>query len=118
MFLSSAMSFDAPFVRTALISLSRLASVLILHHADVVLPCADFFNPGWEIEIGTQQNTLMHRRTFNRKIDPVVNGITNMERFKPIETIKSKKPTVTMLSHIRYASLVQFLTRMARLMVK
>jgi hypothetical protein len=101
-FLSSAMSFDAPFVCNALISISRLAAVLILHHADVVLPCADFFNPGWEIEIGSQQNTLCHRRTFARKIDPVVNGITNMERFKPIEEIKSKRPTVTMLSHVRY----------------
>jgi hypothetical protein len=101
-FLSSAMSFDAPFVCNALISISRLAAVLILHHADVVLPCADFFNPGWEIEIGSQQNTLCHRRMFARKIDPVVNGIANMERFKPIEEIKSKRPTVIMLSHVRY----------------
>lgn len=100
-FLSSAMSFDSPFVCSSLIQLSRLASVLILHHADVILPCADFFNPSWEIELGTQQGTMMHRRMFNRKIDPVVNGITNMERFKPIENIKTKIPTITMLSHIR-----------------
>jgi glycosyltransferase involved in cell wall biosynthesis len=101
-FLSSAMSFDPPFVCTSLMSLSRLTSVLILRHADVVLPCADFFNPGWEIELGTQEGTLGHRRTFARKIDPVVNGITNMERFKPIEKIKSTKPTVSMLSHVRF----------------
>lgn len=101
-FLSSAMSFDAPFVCTSLISLSRMTSTLILHYADVVLPCADFFNPGWEVEIGTQEGALMHRNTYARKIDPVVNGITNMERYKPIETIKSKRPTVTMLSHVRF----------------
>ena len=101
-FLSSAMSFDSPFVCTSLMSLSRMTSTLILHYADVVLPCADFFNPGWEVEIGTQEGSLMHRNTYARKIDPVVNGITNMERYKPIETIRSKRPTVTMLSHVRF----------------
>ncbi|EHK96798.1 putative Exopolysaccharide phosphotransferase [Glarea lozoyensis 74030] len=79
-----------------------LASTLILHHADVVLPCADFFNPGWEVEIGTQENTIEHRKSFARKIDPVVNGICNMESFQPIEKIKSKVPTVVMLSHVRF----------------
>ena len=78
----------------------RLTSVLVLHHADTVLPCADFFNPGWEVEIGTSQGALQHRRTFARKVDPVVNGICDMERFKPIESIKSTRPTVTMLSHV------------------
>lgn len=100
-YLSSAMSFDSPFVWNSLISLARMASVLILHHADVILPCADFFNPGWEIELGTQQGTVGHRHTFARKIDPVVNGICNMDNFKPIDKIKSEKPTVVMLSHVR-----------------
>jgi hypothetical protein len=76
-FLSSSMSFDSPFVGNSLISLSKLASTLILHHADVVLPCADFFNPGWEVEIGTQENTIEHRKSFRRKIDPVVNGVSS-----------------------------------------
>ncbi|KAI5367114.1 hypothetical protein Slin14017_G021500 [Septoria linicola] len=101
-FLSSAMSFDAPFVTTSLIHLSRMTSVLILHYADVVLPCADFFNPGWEIEHGTQEGILGHRKSYARKIDPVVNGICNMEKFVPIQKIKSKKPTITMLSHVRF----------------
>jgi glycosyltransferase involved in cell wall biosynthesis len=83
-------------------SLSRVLSVLILHHADVVLPCADFFNPGWEVELGTCEGKLGHRSTYARKIDPVVNGICDMEKFKPIKEIKSKVPTVIMLSHIRY----------------
>lgn len=102
------MSFDSPFVCNSLISLSRLCSVLTLHHADVVLPCADFFNPGWEIEIGTQEGTVEHRRSYRRKIDPVVNGICNMESFKPIEKIKSTVPTVTMLSHVRYVQIHQW----------
>lgn len=96
------MSFDSPFVCNSLIALSRICSVLTLHHADVVLPCADFFNPGWEIEIGTQEGTVEHRRSYKRKIDPVVNGICNMESFKPIEQITSTVPTVVMLSHVRY----------------
>lgn len=101
-FLSSAMSWDPPFVCHSLMCLSRIAGFLILHHADVVLPCADFFNPGWEIEIGSQEGTVAHRRTIARKIDPVVNGICNMDSFKPIEKIRSQKPTVVMLSHVRF----------------
>ncbi|OJJ07409.1 hypothetical protein ASPVEDRAFT_46734 [Aspergillus versicolor CBS 583.65] len=101
-FLSSAVSFDSAFVNNTLISLGHLACVLVEHHADVVLPCAEYFNPGWEIELGTAEGALQHRRAFRRKIDPVVNGITSMERYKPIETIKTTTPTVVMLSHIRY----------------
>ncbi|KAL4914633.1 hypothetical protein BDW62DRAFT_204388 [Aspergillus aurantiobrunneus] len=101
-FLSAAVSFDSTFVNTTLISLGHLACILIEHHADVVLPCAEYFNPGWEIELGTAEGALQHRRAFSRKIDPVVNGITSMERYKPIETIKTETPTVVMLSHIRY----------------
>lgn len=101
-YLSSAMSFDGPFVRTTVLSISRLASVLTMHHADIVLPCADSFNPGWEVEIGSQEGKLCHRNTYARKIDPVVNGICNMEKFKPVKTVKTEKPTVVMLSHIRF----------------
>ena len=101
-FLSSAMSFDAPFVCTSLMCLSRMTSTLVLHHADVVLPCADFFNPEWEVEHGTNEGVLQHRRQFARKIDPVVNGICNMETFKPTVVTTTKKPTVVMLSHVRF----------------
>ncbi|KAE8355715.1 hypothetical protein BDV28DRAFT_162634 [Aspergillus coremiiformis] len=101
-FLSGAISFDSSFINTTLIYLGRLSCVLAQHHADVVLPCAEYFNPGWEMELGTCEGVLQHRRAFQRKIDPVVNGITDMEKYKPIETIKTDKPTVVMLSHIRY----------------
>jgi glycosyltransferase involved in cell wall biosynthesis len=101
-FMSSAVSFDTPFVNSSLISLGHLSCVLLEHHADVVLPCAEYFNPGWEVELGTAEGSLEHRRTFARKIDPVVNGICNMEKFEPIKTIKTDTPTVVMLSHIQY----------------
>jgi hypothetical protein len=81
----------------------RLTSMLTLHHADHILPCADFFNPGWETEIGTSQGTLQHRNVFRRKIDPVVNGITDMQKFAPVTEITTKRPTVTMLSHVWFA---------------
>lgn len=101
-FMSSAVSFDTPFINSSLISLGYLSCVLLEHHADVVLPCAAYFNPGWEIELGTAEGALEHRRAFSRKIDPVVNGICNMEKFEPIKKIKTDKPTVVMLSHIQY----------------
>lgn len=101
--LSSALSKLSPFVRNALLGLIRITSVLTLHHADVILPCADFFNPGWEIEIGTCQGKIEHRNKFRRKIDPVVNGITDMQKFSPVKKIKIERPTVTMLSHVWYA---------------
>ncbi|CAO2653668.1 Nn.00g030790.m01.CDS01 [Neocucurbitaria sp. VM-36] len=101
-FMSSAVSFDMPFVNSSLMSLGHLSCVLLEHHADVVLPCCDYYNPGWEVELGTGEGALEHRRTFARKIDPVVNGICNMEKFEPIKTIKTDTPTVVMLSHIQY----------------
>ncbi|KAJ5668074.1 Glycosyl transferase family 1 [Penicillium maclennaniae] len=101
--LSSALCKLSPFVRNALLGLMRITSVLTLHHADIILPCADFFNPGWEVEIGTCQGTIEHRNMFRRKVDPVVNGITDMQKFSPVKEIKSERPTVTMLSHVWYA---------------
>lgn len=77
--LSSALCALSPFMRNSLLGLMRVTSVLTLHHADIILPCADFFNPNWEVEIGTCQGQIEHRAKFRRKIDPVVNGITNME---------------------------------------
>ncbi|RHZ71547.1 hypothetical protein CDV55_108784 [Aspergillus turcosus] len=101
--LSSALCKLSPFVRNALLGLMRITSVITLHHADIISPCADFFNPGWEVEIGTCQGTIEHRNVFRRKVDPVVNGITDMQKFAPVKEIKSQRPTVTMLSHVWYA---------------
>jgi len=103
LYMSSVLCPLSPFVRNSLLGLMRVTSILTLHYADTILPCADFFNPNWEVEIGTCQGKIEHRAIFKRKIDPVVNGITDMSRFTPVEEIKSKTPTVTMLSHVWYA---------------
>jgi hypothetical protein len=63
----------------------------------------DFFNPGWEVEIGSSKGQLTHRNVFKRKVDPIVNGITDMQKFSPVTEIKTKTPTVTMLSHVWFA---------------
>lgn len=39
---------------------------------------------------------------FHRKIDPIVNGISNMEAFKPVDKIRTEKPTVVMLSNVQF----------------
>ncbi|KAH8723254.1 hypothetical protein GQ44DRAFT_657163 [Phaeosphaeriaceae sp. PMI808] len=62
-----------------------------------------FFNPGWEVEIGSAKGQLTHRNVFKRKVDPIVNGITDMQKFSPVTEIKTKSPTVTMLSHVWFA---------------
>ncbi|KAF1955380.1 hypothetical protein CC80DRAFT_93164 [Byssothecium circinans] len=103
LYLSSAMCTLPPFIRNSLLGLMKLTSCLILHHADQILPCADFFNPGWEVEIGSSKGQLTHRNVFKRKVDPIVNGITDMQKFSPVTEIKTKQPTVTMLSHVWFA---------------
>ncbi|ORY15720.1 hypothetical protein BCR34DRAFT_598235 [Clohesyomyces aquaticus] len=103
LYLSSAMCTLPPFIRNALLGLMKLTSTLILHHADQILPCADFFNPGWEVEIGSSKGAVTHRNIFRRKVDPIVNGITDMQKFSPVSEIKTKTPTVTMLSHVWFA---------------
>ncbi|KAK0103247.1 hypothetical protein ONS95_005281 [Cadophora gregata] len=103
LYLSSALCVLQPFVRNSLLGLMRVTAVLALHHADQVLPCADFFNIGWEIEVGSHYGNLEHRRKFARKIDPVVNGIPDMKKFSPVADISTEKPTVTMLSHVWFA---------------
>ncbi|EON67197.1 hypothetical protein W97_06450 [Coniosporium apollinis CBS 100218] len=105
LYLSSALCTLPSFTRNALLGLMRLTSMLTLHHADQILPCADQFNPGWEVEVGTSQGAITHRNTFRRKVDPVVNGIppADLKKFSPVTEIKTKKPTVTMLSHVWFA---------------
>jgi hypothetical protein len=55
------------------------------------------------VEIGSSKGQLTHRNVFKRKVDPIVNGITDMQKFSPVTEIKTKTPTVTMLSHVWFA---------------
>jgi glycosyltransferase involved in cell wall biosynthesis len=102
MYLSASQCTFPPFVRLSLIGLMRLAAHLNYHHADVILPCTDYFNPGWETELGSCEGTLVHRKKFGRKLDPVVNGICNMQNFPLVKEIATQSPTVTMLSHVQF----------------
>jgi len=39
---------------------------------------------------------------FARKIDPIVNGISNMDAFHPVPSIRTKIPTAVMLSNVQF----------------
>lgn len=56
----------------------------------------------WEAEIGTDRGQLGSKATFARKIDPIVNGISDMESFTPVDKIRTEKPTVVMLSNVQF----------------
>lgn len=116
--LSSALSTLSPFIWNILLGLVRITSALTLHHADIITPCADFFNPEWEVEIGTCQGAIEHRNVFRRKVDPVVNGIIDMHKFSPVKEIKSQRPTVTMLSHVWYAKDIKTALLAADIIIK
>ncbi|KAH6896747.1 hypothetical protein B0T10DRAFT_506131 [Thelonectria olida] len=88
-------------VQSMLLSGIGLAARLAYFHADVITPCASLFNPMWEVEIGTDKGTAGSRNLFSRKIDPIVNGISNMAAFTPVDKIRTDKPTVLMLSNIQ-----------------
>lgn len=56
----------------------------------------------WEVELGTDGSNVDHRNHFRRKIDPVVNGISNMDAYKPVDKVRTDIPTVVMLSNIQF----------------
>jgi glycosyltransferase involved in cell wall biosynthesis len=55
----------------------------------------------WEAEIGSDGSRLCSRNLFRRKIDPIVNGISNMDAYNPVDKIRTDKPTVVMLSNVQ-----------------
>lgn len=89
-------------VQSMLLSGIGLATRLAYFHADVIMPCTSLFNPMWEAEIGTDRGTLGSKRVFNRRIDPIVNGISDMESFTPVDIVRTDKPTVVMLSNVQF----------------
>lgn len=56
----------------------------------------------WEAEIGTDRGKLGSKQVFSRRIDPIVNGISNMESFTPVDKVRTDKPTVVMLSNVQF----------------
>ena len=80
----------------------KLACHLAYTHVDIVLPCTSVFNPDWEMDLGTDQGMRGSKKVFARKIDPIVNGIGNMDAFKPVTETRSKLPTTVMLSNVQF----------------
>jgi glycosyltransferase involved in cell wall biosynthesis len=89
-------------VQSMLLAGIGLASKLAYLHVDIVLPCTSVYNPIWEAEIGTDGGRIGSEKLFQRKIDPIVNGISSMDSFEPVKSIRSTKPTVVMLSNIQF----------------
>lgn len=56
----------------------------------------------WEADLGTDQGRIGSKKVFDRKIDPIVNGISNMDSFKPVEKLRSELPTTIMLSNVQF----------------
>jgi glycosyltransferase involved in cell wall biosynthesis len=71
----------------------------------------------WEIEIGTDKGTVGNRNMFSRKVDPIVNGISNMESFTPVDKIRTDKPTVVMLSNVQVIKGVKVAAQAAEIIV-
>ncbi|KAG9748080.1 glycosyltransferase family 4 protein, partial [Aureobasidium melanogenum] len=71
-------------VQSMLLAGVKLACHLAYTHVDIVLPCTSVFNPDWETDLGTDQGLRGSKKLFARKIDPIVNGIGNMDAFQPV----------------------------------
>ncbi|KAI5203258.1 hypothetical protein E4T38_05187, partial [Aureobasidium subglaciale] len=89
-------------VQSMLLAGIKLACHLAYTHVDIVLPCTSVFNPDWEIDLGTDQGLRGSKKLFARKIDPIVNGIGNMDAFQPVTETRSKLPTCVMLSNVQF----------------
>jgi len=56
----------------------------------------------WEAELGSDGNRMCSRQLFKRKIDPIVNGISDMDGYQPVDKIRTEIPTVVMLSNVQF----------------
>lgn len=89
-------------VQLMLIAGIKLSCHLAYTHVDIILPCTSVFNPDWEQDLGTDQGLRGSKKIFARKIDPIVNGISNMDLFEPITETRSTLPTTVMLSNVQF----------------
>ncbi|KAK3682047.1 hypothetical protein B0T22DRAFT_432377 [Podospora appendiculata] len=104
-------------VQSMILSGINLAMRLAYFHADVVLPCTPVFNPVWEADLGTDGNRVEHSKKFSRKIDPIVNGVSNMEAFQPVDEVRTKTPTVVMLSNVQFIKDIKTAIRAADVII-
>jgi glycosyltransferase involved in cell wall biosynthesis len=123
-------------VQSMLLAGVGLAIRLAYFHADVISPCASLFNPYvlfpqaekilvlltqyssmWEIEIGIDKGTVGNRNMFSRKVDLIVNGISNIKSFTPVDKICIDKPTIIMLSNIQVIKGVKVAAQAAEIII-
>lgn len=67
--------------------------------------------------MGTDSGAIGSRNMFQRKVDPIVNGISNMERFKPADKVRTEKPTVVMLSNVQFIKGVKIAIQAADIII-
>lgn len=89
-------------VQAMLLAGVKLACHLAYTHVDIVLPCTSVFNPDWEQDLGTDGGLRGSKKLFARRIDPIVNGIGNMDAFQPVAETRSTLPTTVMLSNVQF----------------
>ncbi|KAI7152996.1 glycosyltransferase family 4 protein [Hortaea werneckii] len=104
-------------VQSMLIAGIKLACHLAYTHVDIILPCTSVFNPDWEQDLGTDQGLRGSKKAFARRIDPIVNGISNMDTFQPIAETRSKLPTTVMLSNVQFIKDVKTAVRAADVII-
>lgn len=71
----------------------------------------------WEVEIGTDGEAMGSRNMFEGKIDPIVNGISNIDAFKPVDKVRTEKPTVVMLSNVQFIKGVKIAIQAADIII-
>ncbi|KAJ3098922.1 hypothetical protein HDU96_010891 [Phlyctochytrium bullatum] len=102
---SASESTYSPGKHSLLLSLARLVSTLTLFHADAIVPCTRISNPEWETWRVSSGGAAFHALDWDgrKKIDPIVNGIVDLECFYPDRSAEYAEPDrflVCMLSHI------------------
>ena len=83
-----------------MIKFARMASSLTLFHTDTILPCTNVSNHLWETERASSHGITCHRLKISRRIDPIINGISNMDNYTPDFSKILPDPTIIMLSHV------------------
>jgi len=87
------------FSRNALMGMQRLCAYLTLHNADIMVPCTNIGNPGWEAWLAGGRGDSRRMALAHERISPVVNGMET-DRFSVDRTVEEKLPSAVMLSHV------------------
>ena len=87
------------FSRNCLAGLQRICAFLTLHNADIMVPCTNIGNPGWEAWLAGGRGDSRRMAAAHERISPVVNGMET-DRFYVDRSREEKRPSAVMLSHV------------------